>query len=128
MLALALASGNGDGGKTHVAHVAVSDGPEQLDAVLEEMTFARLEQVVQFRAVSAWFGVLSKRESVLLAHSPTIKLTFGKAAHMRGAVATRRSMPLRYAKREMTTMLTVLGRARYLREWRADSLVSSGCG
>lgn len=70
MLALALASGNGDGGKTHVAHVAVSDGPEQLDAVLEEMTFARLEQVVQFRAVSAWFWRF-KREGKRAARSLT---------------------------------------------------------
>jgi len=39
-------NGDGDGGKTHVAHVAVSNGPEQLDSVLEEVALARLEQVV----------------------------------------------------------------------------------
>lgn len=33
-------------GGTHVAHVAVADGPEELDPVLEEVPFARLEQVV----------------------------------------------------------------------------------
>lgn len=42
---------------TDVAHVAVSNGPEEFDSVLEEVTFARLEQVVQFWTVSTWLGI-----------------------------------------------------------------------
>lgn len=35
-------------------------------------------------------------------------LIFGKALHIRGAAATRRSTPLRYARRDKTTIVTEL--------------------
>lgn len=35
---------------------------------------------------------------------PTMKLTLGNAEHIRGAVATSKSMPLRYARRDKTTI------------------------
>ena len=37
---------------------------------------------------------------------PITKFTFGNPAHMRGAVAIKRSIPFRYAKRESTTIVT----------------------
>lgn len=37
---------------------------------------------------------------------PTRNRTLGNRAHTRGAVATRRSMPLRYARRDITTIVT----------------------
>jgi hypothetical protein len=39
---------------------------------------------------------------------PTRNRTFGKSAHIRGAVAASRSMPLRYANRERNTIVTRL--------------------
>ena len=39
-------------------------------------------------------------------HVPITKRTFGNFWQMRGAVATKRSMPFRYAKRETTTIVT----------------------
>lgn len=41
-------------------------------------------------------------------YAPMMNRTLGNAAQIRGAVATRRSIPLRYASRERTTMVTVI--------------------
>lgn len=53
------------------------------------------------------FASLSELWDMVGSYSPTTKLTFGNKAQIRGAVATRRSMPLRYARRERTTIVTV---------------------
>ena len=44
--------------------------------------------------------------SELCRHLPTINRTLGNILHIRGAVATSKSIPFRYASRESTTMVT----------------------
>ena len=53
-----------------------------------------------------WLAVVNVTKAMNDENSPTRNFTLGNAAQIRGAVATRRSMPLRYARRERTTIVT----------------------
>ncbi len=49
---------------------------------------------------------MNNGDSRRVRYVPTTKQMFGKALQIRGAVATKRPMPLRYASQESTTMVT----------------------
>jgi hypothetical protein len=76
-------------------HVPVCNRAEHGDSILQEMGFPHLEEIDHFGPVTACVASCrnERNHSEGTIHSPTTKRTLGNAAHMRGAVATRRSTP-----------------------------------
>jgi hypothetical protein len=77
----------------------MADGSQEFNAILKQMFFSHLEQLIQFGPSSA-FGRSDNISSTLSelekqGRPPITNLTLGNAEQMRGAAATRRSIPLR---------------------------------
>mmetsp|Transcript_28579 Transcript_28579/g.62582 ORF Transcript_28579/g.62582 Transcript_28579/m.62582 type:complete len:218 (+) Transcript_28579:320-973(+) len=79
------------------------------------------------RSSRRWVRSISATSGYLGPSPPMMKCTWGNLAHTRGTRSMRRSTPLRYAKRDMTTMLTVGPCGRELRSgWKREESTALG--
>ena len=94
----------------YLANITVTYGPQNLDTILEKIFFPHLKQINHFGTIPplALLAVSTDSGDLLeLSNVPTRNRTLGNMAHIRGAVAMRRSMPFLYANLRTTTIVTV---------------------
>ena|ERR1700722_1211020 len=96
----------------HIPNITMLYGTQQLNPVLQKVLFTHLKEINQLRAIAACVRSQTFLSVITIIfgkkNQPMMNLTFGNPAQMRGTVATKRSMPLRYVSRERKTIVTAI--------------------